>query len=126
MNNSVKSLFVALALLAASQVQAQAMHDCSLLVGSWDGEYVYENGSYSSWSARYFESGELGISFYDEQGNEVGSQTGLWQCDGVWVTSQVEENGEWFEYKYRIRNLSEQEYVYESVFGPVFTSVRAD
>lgn len=107
-------------------VHAQAMHDCSMLVGTWEGEYVYDNGSYSRWSAQYFEGGELGIRFFDEGGNEVGEQTGLWQCDGVWVTSQVEENGEWFEYKYRISSLTEQEYVYESVFGPVFTSVRAD
>lgn len=120
------ALIGALIASPSANLHAQAMHDCDLLVGTWEGEYVYDNGSYSRWSAQYFPEGELAISFFDDEGNAMGQQTGLWQCDGAWVTSQVEENGEWFEYKYRIRTLDQREYVYESVYGPVFTSIRAD
>lgn len=113
-----------LAALAAIPAQAQSFYDCSLLVGTWEGDYTYENGAYNLWRATYYDDGTLKIDFYDAQGAMLGDQTGIWVCDGVWVTDSVEEQGEWYEYKYRIRQLNDTTYIYESTQGPVFTSHR--
>ena len=127
MKPAISSAAIALTLACSAPLaQAQAMFDCDLLHGTWDGEHVYDNGSYSRWSAQYSPNGELEISFYDRQGQMVEEQTGVWECDGVWVTSAMEKGGELQVYSYRIARLTEQEYVYESALGPVFTSLKAD
>ncbi|GEM_PF-2344196 len=107
-----------------SNPSAQSLFDCGLLVGTWVGEYTYEDGQYSRWEADYAEEGVFSIKFFSEDGAEVGSQLGGWQCDGVWVTSTAVEQGEEYTFEYQIRALDGYRYLYESAQGPLFTSFR--
>lgn len=120
-------LFVSLPVLIFAfgvQAQTEPSFDCTLLVGNWVGEYRYEDGQLSRWRASYSEDNSLAISFYDEQQNEVGRQTGTWDCDGQWVKTRMQENGQSYSFEYRIKALDIFRYVYESAIGPVFTSYR--
>ncbi len=107
-----------------AQAQDDPACDCSLLVGNWVGEYRYEDGQLSRWQAQYSEDNSLSIRFYDEQQNELGSQIGTWECDGVWVKTRMQENGQSYDFEYQIQALDVFRYVYESTIGPVFTSYR--
>lgn len=107
-----------------SQVSAQSPFDCGLLVGTWVGEHRYEDGEFNSWRAVYADGGQLSIEFYDESENAIGAQSGIWECDGNWVTTQMQDQGQSFEFSYQIRELDIFRYVYESAQGPVFTSYR--
>lgn len=107
-----------------SNLSAQALFDCDLLIGTWVGEYTYEDGQYSRWEADYGSEGLFSIKFFDEGGAEIGSQLGGWQCDGVWVISTAVDQGQEYTFEYQIRALDSFRYLYESAQGPLFTSYR--
>lgn len=113
------------ALTFSTTSMAQGRFDCDLLIGTWVGEHSFENGQHSKWEAIYKEDGVFDIKFFSvESGEVVGSQLGSWQCDGLWVTSTAEEQGQEYSFKYQIRTLDRFRYQYESTQGPLFTSYR--
>lgn len=120
-----QSLIFLCALFLSTASSAQSLFDCDLLIGTWVGEHTYENGQYSRWEAVYAEDGVFSIEFFaTEDGEAVGGQLGSWQCDGLWVTSSAEENGEQYSFSYEIKALDSFRYLYESSQGPLFTSYR--
>lgn len=122
---SFRNTIVSLTLLVcSSDLWAQNLFDCELLIGTWAGEHRYEDGQFNRWQAVYSEGGQLSIEFYDEAQNPIGAQSGVWECDGSWVTTQMQDQGQSFEFSYQIRELDIFRYVYESIQGPVFTSYR--
>jgi hypothetical protein len=126
----LSSTIIALAIgsvaaISASKTSAQALYDCSLLVGVWTGEHTSEDGNYESWKALYAEDQTLYIEFHDRQGNLTSAQTGEWQCDGLYETDQFPTQEQVIEFKYRIQRLDDNQYVYQSLHdGTVFTSIR--
>jgi|TARA_B110000483_G_scaffold99953_1_gene122629 hypothetical protein len=118
----ISALFTLLA--PFSNLSAQALFDCDLLLGTWVGEYTYEDGEYSRWEADYGAEGVFSILFFDEGGSEVGRQIGGWQCDGTWVISTAVDQGQEYTFEYQIRALDSFRYLYESAQGPLFTSYR--
>jgi hypothetical protein len=119
------SLIILSALFFSSASTAQGKFDCDLLIGTWVGDYTFDDGQYSQWEALYKEDGVFSIEFFAEKGGDVvASQLGSWQCDGTWVTSTATDQGQEYSFKYQIRTLDRFRYQYESTQGPLFTSYR--
>lgn len=124
MHKNFGKFFVLGLLMLSHNLLAQAMFDCKLLVGTWVGEYTYEDGQYNKWEAVYAEQGGLSIDFFDASGALMGSESGSWQCDGVWVETVMKNREEEYRFRYQVKALDAFRYVYASTEGPVFTSYR--
>lgn len=125
MFNIIRVSVFLVVLLPFSSVSAQGSFDCDLLVGTWVGEHSYENGQTDRWKAVYSEDRVFSIEFFGKQSDEpLGSQIGSWECDGLWVTSTTSDNGVESRFRYQIKVLDSDKYLYESSQGPLFTSYR--
>lgn len=120
MNRTLALLF----LLPFSNLLAQEVFDCELLIGNWVGEHRYDDGQFNRWNANYSADNSLEIKFFTEDDTELGTQSGTWECDGIWVITRMQERGQEYQFEYQIRALDIFRYVYESAAGPVFTSYK--